>query len=140
MKPEVAVLLAKAASSRRAAALLATQDYLDFAASRAYYALFYAAEALLLADGLSFSSHSAVIAGFGKTFAKSQRLDPRFHRYLLDAQDLRNLGDYGIGTGVSIEELAELLAWAGEFLAAATAFLEADAPNDEAGVSDDAPA
>ena len=41
MKAEVAALLDKAASSRRAAALLAAQDYLDFAASRAYYALFY---------------------------------------------------------------------------------------------------
>jgi hypothetical protein len=38
MKAEVAALWDKAASSRRAAALLATQDFLDFAASRAYYA------------------------------------------------------------------------------------------------------
>jgi uncharacterized protein (UPF0332 family) len=127
MKPEVARLLAKAASSRRAAVLLASQDYLDFAASRAYYALFYIAEALLLAEDLSFSSHAAVIAGFGKTFAKPQRLDPRFHRYLIDAQDLRTLGDYGVGTGVSRAQLTDLLAWSDEFLAAATAFLEANA-------------
>jgi uncharacterized protein (UPF0332 family) len=124
MKAEVAALLAKAASSRRAAALLADQDYLNLAASRAYYALFYVAEALMLAEGLFFSSHAAVIAGFGKTFAKTQRLDPRFHRYLIDAQDLRNLGDYGVGTGVSRAQLAELLAWADEFLAAAMAFLQ----------------
>ncbi|MBM4457493.1 MAG: HEPN domain-containing protein [Chloroflexi bacterium] len=64
MKPEVAVLFEKAASSR-AAVLLAGRDYLDFAASRAYYALSYAAEALLLTEGLSFSSHAAVSAGFG---------------------------------------------------------------------------
>jgi uncharacterized protein (UPF0332 family) len=127
MRPEVAGLLAKAASSRRAAALLADQDYLDFAASRAYYALFYVAEALLLAEGHSFSSHAAVIAGFGKTFAKPQRLDQRFHRYLIDAQDIRNLGDYGVGSGVSRAQLADLLAWSDEFLAAATVFLEANA-------------
>jgi len=124
MKAEVAVLLDKAASSRRAAALLATQDYLDFAASRAYYALFYTAEALLLAEGLAFSRHAAVIAGFGKTFAKSQRLDPCYHRYLIDAQDLRNLGDYGVGTGVTRAQLADLLTWSDEFLTAATAFLQ----------------
>jgi len=124
MKPEVAALLRKAAKSRRAAALLAAQDYPDFAASRAYYALFYTAEALLLAEGLSFSSHAAVIAGFGKTFARSQRFDPRFHRYLIDAQDLRNVGDYGVGPGVGAAQLADLLAWADEFLAAATAFLQ----------------
>jgi len=90
MKTAVEALLAKAARSRRAAALLGEQDYLDFAASRAYYALFYVAEALLLAEDLSFSSHAALIAGFGKTFAKTQRLAPRFHRYLIDAQDIRN--------------------------------------------------
>lgn len=125
MKPEVARLLAKAASSRRAAVLLASQDYLDFAASRAYYALFYVAEALLLAEDLSFSSHAAVIAGFGRAFAKPGRLDPRFHRYLIDAQDIRNLSDYGVGTGVGREQVADLLAWCDEFLAAATAFLQA---------------
>ena len=37
MKTAVEALLAKAARSRRAAALLGEQDYLDFAASRAYY-------------------------------------------------------------------------------------------------------
>lgn len=123
MKAEVAALLEKAARSRRAAALLAEQDYLDFAAARAYYALFYTAEALLLAEGLSFSSHSSLIAGFGKTFAKTQRLDPRFHRYLIDAQDIRNMGDYGIGIGVTRDQVADLLTWADEFLVAAHAFL-----------------
>ena len=36
-----------------------------FAASRAYYAMFYAAEALLQSRGLAFSKHSAVHAAFG---------------------------------------------------------------------------
>jgi hypothetical protein len=40
----------------------------DFAASRAYSSLFYTAEALLLSRGLSYSSHPAVIASFGKEF------------------------------------------------------------------------
>jgi uncharacterized protein (UPF0332 family) len=124
MKVEVAALLKKAASSRRAADLLASQLYIDFAASRAYYALFYLAEALLLAEGLAFSSHSAVIAGFGKTFARTGRLDPRFHRFLIDAQDLRALGDYGVGTGVSQEQLKDLLSWYDEFYQAAISALE----------------
>jgi uncharacterized protein (UPF0332 family) len=44
---------------------------IDFAASRAYYSLFYIASALLLSRGLSFSSHSGVIANFGKEFARN---------------------------------------------------------------------
>jgi len=47
-----------------------------------------------------------------------------YHRYLIDAQDLRNLGDYGVGTGVTRAQLADLLAWSDEFLTAATAFLQ----------------
>jgi uncharacterized protein (UPF0332 family) len=124
MNAEVRALLEKAASSRRAAALLASQDYLDFAASRAYYALFYTAEALLLADGFSFSSHTAVIAAFGRTFAKPQHLDVRFHRYLIDAQDIRNLADYGVGSGVTRAQVTDMLAWSDEFLAAATSHLQ----------------
>ncbi len=123
MKPEVLALLRKARDSTDAAKLLRTKGYWDFAASRAYYAMFYAAEALLLEKGLSFSSHSAVIAAFGKEFAKSGALDPKLHRYLIDGQDLRNAGDYDVGTPVGESQADELLAWADEFIAAAEQFL-----------------
>jgi len=101
MKPEVQALLTKARESVDAAKLLGGKSYWAFTASRAYYAMFYAAEALLLAKGLSFSSYSAVIAAFGKEFAKSNALDPKFHRYLIDGQDLRNAGDYDVGTPIT---------------------------------------
>lgn len=58
MTPEQAALLRKAQDSVRAAKLLASQGFYDFAASRAYYAMFYVAEAILLSQGLSFSKHS----------------------------------------------------------------------------------
>jgi uncharacterized protein (UPF0332 family) len=44
MKPEVKSLLEKAQESRDAAELLRQESYPDFAASRAYYALFYTAK------------------------------------------------------------------------------------------------
>jgi uncharacterized protein (UPF0332 family) len=124
MKHEVEVLLQKARESLHAAELLRREGYLDFAASRGYYAMFYAAEALLLDRGLSYSSHSAVIAAFGKELAKTQILDPMLHRYLIDAQDLRNLGDYGVGPSVAADQAKEILRWADEFLAAAEAALK----------------
>jgi uncharacterized protein (UPF0332 family) len=129
MKHEVEVLLQKARESLHAAGLLKQEGYLDFAASRAYYAMFYAAEALLLDRGLSYSSHSAVIAAFGKEFAKTKVLDPKFHRCLIDAQDLRNLGDYGIGPGVTADQAQEVLLWAAEFLAAAEAAHQSPRPS-----------
>ncbi len=123
MKPETSALLEKANLSIQAAKKMLQDGYLDFAASRAYYAMFYVAEALLLEDGLSYNSHSAVISAYGKEFARTGRMDTRFHRYLLDGQDLRNIGDYGIGQGVSKEQVQDSLNWAEEFLIAAQKFL-----------------
>jgi uncharacterized protein (UPF0332 family) len=54
--------------------MLADGGFARGAASRAYYAMFSAARALLLSQGLDFSSHSAVIAAFGQHFAKSGRV------------------------------------------------------------------
>jgi len=60
----------------------------DYAASRAYYAMFYIAEAFLDGEGMSFSSHAAVIGAFGREFARTGRVPAEFHRFLIDAQDL----------------------------------------------------
>lgn len=66
MTPEQQKLLEKAARSIQAAKLLNEEELAEFAASRAYYAMFYVAEAFLEGEGLSFSKHSAVIAAFGQ--------------------------------------------------------------------------
>ena len=116
MTPEQQALLNKARDSLRAARILAADGLYDFAASRAYYAMFYAAEALLMGNGLAFSRHSAVIAAFGEHFAKTKRLAPEFHRYLIEAHDSRNVGDYDIGPSLNANEAAEVIARAERFL------------------------
>ncbi len=73
MTPEQQALLNKAQASLDAARLLASQNFHDFVVSRAYYAMLYIAEALLLEHNLAFSKHSAVIAAFGQNFAKTER-------------------------------------------------------------------
>ena len=83
MNEQIRIILEKAKESLDAAKLLAEKSYLDFAASRTYYAMFYTAEALLLSKGLSFSSQAAVIANYGKEFSKTRELDPKFHKYLI---------------------------------------------------------
>lgn len=123
MRPEAQALLDKADQSIHAAGSLQLDGFPDFAASRAYYAMFYIAEALLIEQGLSYSSHSAVIGAFGRLFTKTSKLEARFHRYLLDAHDTRNIGDYGIGPAVTAEQAEEIMRWANEFLEAANSFL-----------------
>lgn len=123
MKPEVEALLDKSRRSIKTAEKIFKDGEVDFAGSRAYYALFYVAEALLLERGLAFSSHSAVIANFGKEFAKPQTLNPKFHTYLIKAQDRRNIGDYAIGNHLTNDDVEEMLDWGREFLKVAETFL-----------------
>ena len=88
-------LLAKARESLSAAQLLLRNQYPDYAASRAYYSMFYVAQAFLEGEGMSFSSHAAVVAAFGRDFAHAGKVPVEFHRWLIEAQALRQSGDYG---------------------------------------------
>ena len=124
MNPEVKALIEKAKRSQKAASNLFKDGDIDFSASRAYYSLFYIASALLLSRGLSFSSHSGVIANFGKEFSKTGVLDPKYYNYLIESQDRRNIGDYGIMVVVTEEQTKEILEWAKEFIKAAENYLK----------------
>ncbi len=116
MIPEQKALLDKAKESLEAAELLAKNEYFDFAVSRAYYCMFYIAEAFLLGEGSAFSKHSSVIASFGQLFAKPGRVPAHFHRYLIEAGDSRNVGDYDSGSSLSKGAVEIQLNRAKEFL------------------------
>jgi len=116
MTEEQKELLLQARDSLEAAKLLMKGEYPGYAASRAYYTMFYIAEAFLEGDGLSFSKHSAVIGAFGREFAHKKRVPVAFHRYLISAQEVRNSGDYGERQAVNFDEAQEQIDRAEEFL------------------------
>lgn len=120
MTEEQQELLLKAQQSLEAARLLLLNGYADYATSRAYYTMFYIAEAFLIGEGLAFSKHSAVIAAFGREFAKPRRVSPDFHRFLIEAQALRTTGDYGQLNAVTMDQAAEQIQRGDAFLALAT--------------------
>jgi uncharacterized protein (UPF0332 family) len=107
MTHEQGLLLQKAEDSLRAAKLLADNALYDFAASRAYYTMFYLAQAFLLGEGLSFSSHACVISAFGQQFARTGRLPQEYHRHLIDASQIRNQGDYSIEATLTATEASD---------------------------------
>ena len=123
MKESTAKLLDKSGQSIAAADHLLRDGYADFAAARAYNMMFYAAEALLSESGHRFRKHGGVHAAFGEHFAKSGLLDPKFHRWLLDAFDKRIKGDYGIEHVLVRGDAEVLITQATEFLVAARDFL-----------------
>jgi len=125
--PEQRALVGKAEESLSAARLLGSHGQHGFAAARAYYAMFYLAEALLLSEGLAFSKHAGVIAAFGEHFAKTGRIPPQFHRYLIRALEVRHVADYSttpVGEAESVEQIARAV----EFLVLARSLLESADP------------
>lgn len=120
MTPEQADLIIQAQESLSAAKLLHREGFHGFAASRAYYAMFYIAEAFLLGKGLAFSKHSAVIAAFGEHFAKPGIVPLEFHRHLIRGMQVRHAGDYGKSRSVTPEEADIQIGLADQFLEFAT--------------------
>lgn len=69
----------------------------DDAVSRAYYAMLYAVRALLVHDGFNVSGkHSAVVAAFGREYAKTGKIDPRYHQMLIQDFEWRQKADYDV--------------------------------------------
>ncbi len=109
-------LLEMATESLAAARLLFVGGHPGFAASRAYYTMFYVAEAILEGEGLAFSKHSAVIAAFGQHFARTGRVPAEFHKSLREALDVRHSGDYGAPHSVPADKAEATIAHAQGFL------------------------
>lgn len=74
MKSNTQFLLDKAEQSIGAAESLLRDGYRDFSAGRAYYAMFYAAEALLAEKELEFKKHIGVHRAFAEHYIKTASL------------------------------------------------------------------
>ncbi len=93
---EVRELIAKAERSLRAAERLFEAGDHDFAVSRAYYAMFYAARALLLTRNVRRSKHSGVLAAFNSEFVQGGNVPAELFALLRDGFEDRAEGDYGL--------------------------------------------
>jgi len=93
---------------------------------RSVLAAFFAA---LLRSGatekLRFRKHGGVHSAFGEHFAKTGLLDAKFHRWLIDAFDLRSTADYGLDVPLTSDDATQTIARAEEFLTAARGLLDA---------------
>jgi uncharacterized protein (UPF0332 family) len=113
---EIAANLERAEQSIQAARDLAGKGYYDFAASRAYYAAFYGATAILLNEGLDFSKHSGVIASIHQRFVKAGKLSKKHGKDLNWLFEIRSVGDYGGTVHVSAPQAEQAIQVAESFL------------------------
>lgn len=94
MNEEVRLQFERAQESVEDAQILFREVRLAGSATRAYYAMFHAASAVLLHYNIKRGSHKGIIAAFGEYVCKQNLLDVKFHRYLREAFDLRLESDY----------------------------------------------
>ena len=125
MKQETDRLLRNADRALAAAKTLLSEGDAEFASGRAYYAMLHAAQALLRERDLAYRKHSGVHGAFGRHFAKTGELDPKFHRWLLDGYDDRIRGDYDADPVFEEEAMAVRIAQAEEFIAEIRRYLSA---------------
>ncbi len=91
------------------AKVLAERNLLRGSANRAYYALFYAASALLASEDLRSRSHSGVLSLIGKHFVKTGKLSKLSAKSLYVAFELRQKSDYEDFTVFSKQQIEELI-------------------------------
>ena len=123
MSTDTPKLLEKARRAIHAAETLLQHEDVDFAAGRAYYAMFYTALALLSRKGLRSRKHGGVHALFAQEYIKTGLMDGKFHRFLLDAFDRRLQADYGFEAVLEREEVTATIEQAREFVEAAEKLL-----------------
>jgi len=124
MNEEQTQLLSKSEENIAAARILMDRGFTEISASRAYYAMFYLATAMLLGGNKRFKKHSAVMAAFGRDVTQAGLLPTELHGWLLDAAKARNVSDYQSSHAISQDEASAHIERAERFLAEVRAALE----------------
>jgi uncharacterized protein (UPF0332 family) len=96
--------------------MLQSSGFSNEAASRAYYAAFYAASALLLSRDLLFGSHTGVLRAISLHFVKAGILGRQYGRDLNWLAEVRQIADYGELRNVDTSDAQAAIACAEHFI------------------------
>ncbi len=130
MTSEVEALLRKARRSLQASDLMLSQGLPEKAASEAYYAMFYAAKAMLVSRTPRVTRHRDVIAKFREQFTDGGKIEEKFAEYLDGGFKTRHLATYETDPifAISSQGGKSWLENAKEFVAMAEEFLKRAEP------------
>jgi uncharacterized protein (UPF0332 family) len=121
---EVALYIERANEALEVAAHNLDDGFFAASVNRAYYAVFYAANAMLSTEGLARSKHSGVIATFRERFVKPGPIEAEYSRIYGRAMDDRHLGDYEITTRITAGDAARDLEDARRFVGRVEGYLK----------------
>lgn len=123
MKSEIDVIIDKSRRAIRSSERELNDKNYDYACSRAYYAVFYLLEGVLLLDNRAFSKHSAVISVFNRDFIKTGKFPVEFSKYIKYLAKRREIGDYSFSIRVKEEDAVDCIAKAKVMFKDISAFL-----------------
>jgi len=124
MEEKVEALLKKSQKYLRSAAVLFELEDFDSCASRAYFAMFYVAQAMLLHETEAFSSKQGIRTSFVRQFVERGPLPARAGEVFERAADLQEVGDYAHDFAVSRADAEDILAESEAFVNSITNIVE----------------
>ncbi len=116
MNAESRLYLEYARRDLRAARSNLNMGYFHVVVSRAYYAMLYAASALLSSKGITRSKHSGVLSAFGEYYVKTGLIEPEYAKMIGRAFDSRLDSDYDVVYQVDQSTAEEILRDAQRFV------------------------
>ena len=116
--------LEKAQSKLESTRILLNQKYFEDAVSRAYYAAFHAAQAVLFSEGIKARTHSGTVNQFGLLLVKTGKVEAKYGKFLSNLREDREVGDYEVFTPIEEQDAVNALNEAEEFVRAMRDYLE----------------
>lgn len=107
LRDQLQLMIGKAFRSIAAAHRNVEEGDYDFASSRAYYAAFYAMEAVLLTKELSYSKHAGVISAFNQHFVKTDIFPKEFSKSISRLFREKQTGDYDFDLSIDEKDAKE---------------------------------
>ncbi len=104
---EVRAYIENALESLEVADLNLKNNFYSSSVNRAYYAVLYAANAVLATQGLARSKHSGVISVFRNQFVKTGEFSADLSNIYGDLMELRQHGDYDMVANIEPEDAQE---------------------------------
>lgn len=103
--------------------LLQSQHYED-TISRAYYAVYHAASAVLLTEGVQAKTHKGLVSLFGLLLIKTEKIEKEYGRYLSNLKDDRETCDYELFSSVEKEDAEQAIQEADRFVGRIQTYLK----------------
>ncbi|MDP3035699.1 MAG: HEPN domain-containing protein [Methanobacteriaceae archaeon] len=113
---EKRILIKNAHEKLEAAKNLFENEFYNDSVSRAYYAMFFAAKALLFEKNIHPKTHRGLISQFGLEFVKKNEFKKELFDLLARAQEDREEADYGLFSNIDQIEAKIIIEGAESFL------------------------